>query len=108
MAKKTTPAKATEDNKYFEFNVHCGDYDLSGRLYTSLEKTVGKMTVTPLSITIDDLLSIKGCSFKQTEKNAWISFPEYKNKNGDYVSYVYVDKAQTAFEELATYLVKPF
>lgn len=102
MAKKNAPEKVK--NSYKEFNVECGDYTFSGRIYPDLAKTYGKVTSTPVSLTIDDLMSIKGCSLKQTDKNAWVSFPEYKNKNGDYVSYVYVDKEQTAFDELAGHL----
>ena len=29
----------------------------------------------------------------QSDKNSWISFPQYKDKNGDYMSYIYVDRA---------------
>lgn len=102
MAKKNAPSKAK--NSYKEFSFESENYTFSGRIYLELAKTYGKVTSTPVSLTIDDLMSIKGCSLKQTEKNAWIAFPEYKNKDGDYVSYVYVDKEQTAFDELAGHL----
>ena len=101
MAKKNAPEKA---KGFKEFNYESENYTFSGRIYPDLAKTYGKVTCTPLSITIDDLMSIMGCILKQTDKNAWISFPEYKNKNGDYVSYVYVDKEQGAFDELAGHL----
>ena len=102
MAKKNAPAKA--GNGFKEFNFESENYTFSGRIYPDLAKTYGKVKSIPLSLTIDDLMSIKGCSLKVTDKNTWISFPEYKNKNGDYVSYVYVDKEQTAFDELAGHL----
>ena len=102
MAKKNAPSKATNGFKEFEYSGD--DYEFTGRLYPDLAKTYGKVKSIPLSLTIDSLMSIKGCSLKVTDKNTWISFPEYKNKNGDYVSYVYVDKEQTAFDELAGHL----
>lgn len=101
MAKK----KSNEESKsYVEFNFKAGDYDFTGRLYKELSKEAGKVTITPVSLTIDDLMSIKGCSLKETKNNVWLSFPEYKNKNGDYVSYVFVSKEQSAFEDLAEHL----
>lgn len=102
MAKKNAPSKAS--NGFKEFNYESENYTFSGRIYPDLAKTYGKVTSTPVSLTIDDLMSIKGCSLKQTDKNAWIAFPEYKNRDGDYVSYVYVDKEQGAFDELAGHL----
>lgn len=102
MAKKNAPEKVKKS--YKEFSFESENYTFSGRIYPDLAKTYGKVTSTPVSLTIDDLMSIKGCSLKQTDKNAWLSFPEYKNKEGDYVSYVYVDKEQTAFDELAGHL----
>ena len=104
MAKKTK--KDSKSESYKEFTFKAGDYDFTGRLYTDFESEHGKVTVTPLSITIDDLLSIKGCSLKQTEENTWIEFPKYKNKDGDYISYVFVDKDQNAFNDLAEYLTE--
>ena len=104
MAKKNAPAKAKNSYKEFSFESDNYNYAFTGRIYPDLAKTYGKVTSTPVSLTIDDLMSIKGCSLKQTDKNVWFSFPEYKNKEGDYVSYVYVDKETTAFDELAEYL----
>lgn len=97
-------AKAKKEAQFIEYTYESENYTFTGRLYKGYQKTFGKVTSTPLSIKIDDLMSISGCALKQTDKNTWISFPEYQNKENDYVSYVYVDKDQSAFDELAGHL----
>lgn len=111
MAKKNNvgpvnPEAMQNSKPYIEFEFKGKDYEFKGRLYKGYQKVFGKVTSTPLSIQIDDLLSISGCALKQTENNVWVSFPEYQNKNSEYVSYVYVDKDQVEFDNLAEYLAK--
>lgn len=85
--------KASNESTFREFSYKGKEINYSGRVYPDLKKSTDKVDVTPMSLTINGVISIKGCRLMQSDKNAWIAFPSYKNANGDYASYVYVDKA---------------
>lgn len=104
MAK--TKKASTESKGYVDFEFDVGAYTFTGRLYLGSVKEFGKVSVTPLSIAIDDLMTIKGCALKETESHTWIEFPTYKNKDNDFVSYVYVPKDNDTFTQLALKLAE--
>ena len=83
--------KAEAKTNFKEFNYDGQEFKYTGRLYTDLQKDVGKITITPASITLNGVITVKGCKLLQTDNNAWIEFPTYKNKDGEYVSYFYTE-----------------
>jgi len=98
MARK---AKKSEAN-YKEFSYEGKEFKYSGRLYPDSQKETKKCTITPMSLTLNDVLTIKGCRLMQTDKNAWIAYPSWEDKNKEYQSYIYVDKefSQEAAEKV--------
>ena len=89
MARKSANAKK-ENFKEFQHNGK--EFQYSGRLYVEQSKDTGKCTITPLSLTLNGLLTIKGCKLMQTDSSAWIAFPSYKSADGDYKELLYADK----------------
>lgn len=97
MARKAKENK--KDNKnYKEFSFKGKEIDYTGRVYPDLKKSTDKLDMTPMSLTINGVITIKGCKLMQTDDNSWIGFPQYKDKDGDYMSYVYVDRAYSDSE----------
>lgn len=92
MARKTKETKETKKN-YIEFTFKGKEIDYSGRIYPELKKSTDALDITPMSLTINGVITIKGCKLMQSDKSSWINFPQYKDKNGGYMSYVYVDRA---------------
>lgn len=99
MARKAKETKK-ETKSFKEFSFKGKEIDYTGRVYPDLKKSTEACDITPMSLTINGVITIKGCKLMQTDKNSWIGFPQYKDKDGNYLSYVYVDRA-FADEELA-------
>lgn len=87
MARKT--AKKEESFKEFKFDGK--EFQYTGRLYPEFQEETKKATVTPFSLTLNGLITIKGCRLWQTDKSSWIKFPEYKSGD-EYKSYIYYPK----------------
>lgn len=91
MSKQTKATKENTtktENGFKDCSVTGVHYDYTCRVYVDNAKTFGKVTSVPVSLTIDDLITIKGCHYKYTDKANWIEFPEYKS--GDtYKSYIF-------------------
>ena len=87
MSKKSA-TKNESKNAYVEYKCEGEQYNYSGRIYLEHSNTFGKVTSVPVSVTIDDLITIKGCHYKYTDKNAWVEFPEYKSGD-EYKSFFY-------------------
>lgn len=87
MARKS---KKADDFKEFSFEGK--EFKYSGRLYPESQKETKKCTITPMSLSLNDVITIKGCRLMQTDNNTWIAFPSWEDKKGEYQSYVYVDK----------------
>ena len=100
-AKKTTK----EVKEYVDFVFSKGEnFDYSGRLYKEKSREAGKLTITPMSLCLNGLITIKGCSLMETDKNVWISGPQYKSGD-EYKDYLYIDKSNNEdMEDLANYL----
>ena len=67
-----------------------------------------RVDTTPITITLNDVISIKGCKLVQSDSKSWISFPQYMDKDGQYTSYIYVDKefSQAEMDKLAVEVEK--
>ena len=91
MARKAQKNNKKENN-FKEFEMKGQEFIYTGRIYPTLKKSTDSIDITPLSITLNGMITIKGCKLMQTDEASWISFPQYKDNNGDYKSYVYVDR----------------
>lgn len=84
--------KAEAEKKYKEFGFDGEEIKYSGRVYPNLAKETTKCTITPCNITLNGVITVKGCKLLQTDENAWIEWPQYKNKDDEYVSYFFIEK----------------
>ena len=89
VTKATKENTTKTENAFKDCVVNGVHYDYVCRVYVNNAKTFGKVTSVPVSLTIDDLITIKGCHYKYTDKNNWIEFPEYKIGD-EYKSYFYI------------------
>lgn len=90
MARKGN-GKKTENN-FKEFNYDGKEIKYSGRIYPDLKNSTQKCDITPMNVTLNGVITIKGCKLMQTDKNTWISWPQYQDKDKNYQSYIYVEK----------------
>ena len=88
-AKKNSSSKS---NGFKEFEMEGKNFNYSGRIYPDNKREAGKLTIYPISLCINGLITIKGCSYYETEKNCWIGGPQFK-AGDDYKDYLYIDKA---------------
>ena len=93
-----TAKKSEKESTFKEFEFKGKEITFSGRIYPDLKKSGDKVDITPMNLTINGVISIKGCRLMQSDKNTWIAFPQYKDSKGNYQSYVYVDKAYSEEE----------
>ena len=85
-------AKKTKESKGFkEFEFEGQSFNYSGRIYPDNQREAGKLTITPISLCLNGLITIKGCSFMETKDNMWIAGPSYKSGD-EYKDYLYFDK----------------
>ena len=94
MGRKTNSKK---ESNFKEFNFESGANVANGRVYPDSYKDTGKAEIYGLSLTINGLV-IRGCKLVVTDKSNFISFPQYKTKDGDYESFVFmVEKEDLEF-----------
>lgn len=87
--KKAT--KKTETKTYVEFEFEGDNFTYTGRAYPEYETKTNKCTITPVTLTINGLISVKGCKLFVTKKSSWIRFPEYKSGE-EYKSFFFIDE----------------
>ena len=87
-AKKNSKSK---DN-FIEFEMKGKQFDYSGRLYPESKREAGKLTIIPMSLCLDGVFTLKGCSYYETSKNCWIGGPQYQSGK-EYKDFLYMDKA---------------
>ena len=92
MARKGKETKKKKKDNFVEFEYDGKEFKYSGRLYPDSQSETKKCTITPMSLTLNGVITIKGCRLMQTDDNTWINFPSWKDKKDEYQSYVYVDK----------------
>ena len=94
MGRKNTSKKETINFK--EFSFESGANVANGRVYLEMRQS-DKADIYGLSLTINGLV-IRGCKLVITDKSNFISFPQYKTKEGDYESLVFmVEKEDIEF-----------
>lgn len=85
MGRKNTSKK---ESNFKEFSFELGVNVANGRVYLDIRKG-DKADIYGLSLTINGLV-IRGCKLVVTDKSTFISFPQYKTKDGDYESLVFM------------------
>lgn len=88
-AKKKTSNQATNSYKEFESKGHFFTY--SGRIYVDRKREAGKLTIYPITLCLNGVITIKGCNFYETSNNMWVGGPQYK-QGDEYKDYLYIDK----------------
>ena len=83
--------KNSNSSSFKEFEMKGESFDYSGRVYVDKKREAGKLTIYPMSLCINGVITIKGCSFYQTKDNIWVGGPQYK-AGDDYKDYLYIDK----------------
>lgn len=90
-AKKKTSNSKSGNNGFTEFKYSGDTFEYSGRIYKDKKREAGKLTIYPMSLTLNDTITIKCCSFYETEKNMWVGGPQYKSGD-EYKDFIYFDK----------------
>lgn len=80
-----------ESKGFMEFSFSGSKFGFSGRLYPDKKREAGKLTIIPMTLCFNGLVTIKGCSYYETSKNCWIGGPQYKSGD-EYKEYWYLDK----------------
>lgn len=91
MAKRNNQKK---DN-FAEFDLKGKNFNYSGRVYPESKREAGKLTIYPMSLCINGLITIKGCSFYVTKDNMWVGGPQFKSGD-DYKDFLFIDKENNA------------
>lgn len=89
---KANAKKETKAYKEFNFTGENGN-QFDGRVWLENVKETEKAVITPISITINGLVVV-GCKLVESSKGAFISFPQYQGKDGDYKSMVFFTKKE--------------
>ena len=92
MASKKTNKKEEAKTNYSEFKYSGKVFEYSGRLYPKTEGTGKVVARYGLSLTLNDVITIKGVHLVETEDSYFLTYPQYK-KGDDYKSYFFIDKA---------------
>ena len=84
--------KAESKQDFKEFQYDGKEFRYTGRIWPESKKVGDKVDITNMTLTLNGVLTIKGCKLMQSDKNTWIAFPSYQAKDKTYSSYVYTDK----------------
>ena len=83
--------KAEAKESFKEFKYDGKEFQYTGRIYPENKKETKKCDITPMNLTLNGLITIKGCKLFQSDKNSWIQFPQYQSGD-DYKDYIYYPK----------------
>ena len=98
-AKKNAKAK-----EFVEFEMKGQNFDYSGRLYPENKREAGKLSIVPMSLCLNGVFTVKGCSFYETSKNVWVGGPQYQSGK-EYKDFLYMDKEMNDdMDNLAAYI----
>lgn len=89
--KNTSKAAGNGSTNFKEFDVKGKNFNFTGRVYTDRKREAGKLTIYPMSLCINGLITIKGCSYYETANNMWVGGPQFKSGD-EYKDYLYIDK----------------
>ena len=85
--------KGKEKDAFIEFEYSSGANTANGRIYPEGEKCSDAASIIPISLTLNGLV-IKGCRVYipkgNDNKGPGIMFPAFKNKEGEYIPYMYM------------------
>lgn len=81
-----------ESKGFMEFSFSGSKFSYSGRLYPDKKREAGKLTIVPMSLCLNGVFTVKGCSYYETSKSCWIGGPQYKAGDNEYKDYLYIDK----------------
>lgn len=84
-------AKKQEEATFKEFKFDGEELQFTGRIYPDKKTETSKCDITPMTLTINGVITIKGCRLFQSDKNSWIAWPGYKSGD-EYKSYIWVEK----------------
>lgn len=99
-------SKGKEKDAFIEFDYSSGANSSNGRIYLDNAKSTDNYAIVPISLALNGLV-IKGCRVyiprNNDDKEPSIMFPAFKNKDGEYIPYMYMyEKEDIAFlKELA-------
>lgn len=82
---------STKQADFKEFSFKGQHFEYSGRIYPDRQREAGKLTITPISLCLDGVFTVKGCSLYETKDNVWIGGPQFKSGD-EYKDYLYLDK----------------
>jgi hypothetical protein len=97
MARTTKETK----NERKEFAYDGKEFKYTGVIWPGLKQEGKNADRTPMSLTLNGVISIKGCKLVQTDKNTFIAFPQYQKKDGSYDSFVWIPKEFDELEAVA-------
>lgn len=98
---------ANQNNKEFkEFTYDGKEFKYTGRIWPGLKDSKTNADRTPMTLTLNGVISIKGCKLIQTDRSCFISFPQYKKQSGEYDSYIYIPKEFDELDKLAAEIEK--
>lgn len=89
----TSNSKGKEKDEFIEFDYSSGANAANGRIYLDNENSTDTYSTVPISLTLNGLV-IKGCRvyipWGNGDKGPGIMFPAFKNKDGEYIPYMYM------------------
>ena len=89
----TNNTKGKEKDAFIEFEYSSGANTANGRIYPDNEKSTDTYSIVPIGLTLNGLV-IKGCRVYipkgNDDKEPGIMFPAFKNKEGEYIPYMYM------------------
>lgn len=109
MGRNANTSKGKDKDAYIEFEYSSGANTANGRIYPDNEKSTDTYSIVPISLTLNGLV-IKGCRTYipkgNDDKGPGIMFPAFKNKEGEYIPYMYMyEKEDIKFlKELAQHI----
>ena len=93
--------KDTSKNERKEFSYDGKEFKYTGVIWPDLKQSGKNADRTPMSLTLNGVISIKGCKLVQTDKSTFIAFPQYQKKDGSYDSFVWTPKEFDELEAVA-------
>lgn len=104
----TNNSKGKEKDTFIEFDYSSGANTANGRIYLENEKSTDTYSMVPIGLSLNGL-AIKGCRVyipRNDEKGPGIMFPAFRNKDGEYIPYMYMyEKDDIKFlKELAQHI----
>lgn len=95
MEKKTTKKatkKAEKKAEFKEFQYTGKVFEYTGRIYPSREGKGKVVRTWGMQLVLNGVFTLKGVKLVETESTVFLNYPQYADKDGNYKSYVFIDK----------------